>query len=376
MGDVNPFIYDDPLEPEALIDRENEASQLLDLANGGHNTRLQAPRRYGKTSLLLKVMADADRGLGMSTVYVDFYKALTVAQIIGRIELAYTRALKGPVGRTVQNLLRKWRGRVKAAPGGIGVEAEYLADADRERHLSELLDLPKRVFEKTGRRTLVVFDEFQDFLRAEGEIDGLIRSKIQFHRDEASYIFAGSEPGMLEELFGSKDRPLFNQARPIPLGPLTDEDLADYIGKKFDQAARDPGEALESLLDLVRGHPQRAMLLAHHLFEQTARGTTSDEDTFAAALAVAERETEGQFEAIWKALARAPNQRKTLAAIARGGRLYAAGTLHSVGLDRGAVNDPLDALIGSGDVQRIDSNYIIVDPLFERWLKADETQGD
>lgn len=37
----NPFVYDDPLPPEELVDREPETEQLLRLAEGGHNTRLQ-----------------------------------------------------------------------------------------------------------------------------------------------------------------------------------------------------------------------------------------------------------------------------------------------------------------------------------------------
>src|SRR3954447_4504278 len=128
-----------------------------------------------------------------------------------------------------------------------------------------MLDLPKKVFERNGVRTLVVFDEFQDLLRISSDVDGLLRSKIQFHRDEASYIFAGSEPGMLNALFTDRGRPLFDQARPILLDPLPDEDLIEYIGGRFERAERDPREALDPLVDLARGHPQRAMLLAHHL---------------------------------------------------------------------------------------------------------------
>lgn len=351
------------------MNRVAEAEQLLSLAEGGHNSRLVAPRRYGKTTLLLKVMDDADR-VGMTAVYVDFFRALTVAQIIARIEAAYTTALKGPVGRTVQNLLRRWRGSVKVAPGGIGAEAQYIGEADQERHLAELLDLPKKVFDKSGARTLVVFDEFQDFLRAEGNVDGLIRSKIQFHRDEASYIFAGSEPGMLAELFGNRKRPLFDQARPLFLGPLSDEDLGDYIATKFAESGRDVGEALDPLLELVRGHPQRAMLLAHHLFERTPSGSTADIDTFSAALDVVERETREHFEATWQALAKAPNQRKVLSALARRpASLYGAETLKAVGLRKGSVQDALEPLIGLGEVQEVDGTPLIVDPLFERWLR-------
>ncbi len=59
-GELNPFVYDDPLPPDQLVDREPETAQLLGLAEGGHNTRLQAPRRYGKTTLLGKVRSRAD----------------------------------------------------------------------------------------------------------------------------------------------------------------------------------------------------------------------------------------------------------------------------------------------------------------------------
>ena len=60
-------MYDDPLPPDQLVDRELETEQLLGLAEGGHNTRLQAPRRYGKTTVLGKVRVEAEK-LGMNTV--------------------------------------------------------------------------------------------------------------------------------------------------------------------------------------------------------------------------------------------------------------------------------------------------------------------
>lgn len=47
-------------------------------------------------------------------------------------------------------------------------------------------------------RTVVAFDEPQGFLRIDDGLDGLLRSKIQLHRDEAGYMFAGAEPEMLD----------------------------------------------------------------------------------------------------------------------------------------------------------------------------------
>ncbi len=366
--DLNPFVYDDPLPPDELVDREPESEQLLRLAEGGHNTRVQAPRRYGKTTLLGKVRDDAAK-LGMNTVYVDFYRAITLPEVSRRIEDAYLSALAGPARRAVAAVTRRWRGKVVVAPGGVGGEIEPVERREQQR-LSDMLDLPKKVFERSGVRTLIVFDEFQDLLRINSDVDGLLRSKIQFHRDEASYIFAGSEPGMLNALFTDRKRPLFDQARPIPLEPLRDEDLIEFIGERFDRGKRDPGEALDALLDLVRGHPQRAMLLAHHLWEQTPRGGTADLETFERALADVDRETGEAFEKLWDDLADKPNHRKVLAALASSEEtLYNRRTLDAYGLEKGSAEAAVRALIDRGDVQRTEAGFLLVDPLLEHWLQ-------
>lgn len=367
-NDLNPFVYDRPLAADEIVDREAEAAQLLQLAEGGHNTRLQAPRRYGKTTLIGKVRAEAEQ-IGMSTVYVDFFRAITLAEVSRRIEEAYLSGIGGAARRAVSAVTRRWRGKVVVTPGGVGGEVEPVERREQQR-LSDMLDLPKRVFERSGARTLVVFDEFQDLLRINADVDGLLRSKIQFHRDEASYVFAGSEPGLLNALFGDRERPLFGQARPIQLGPLRDADLADYIGTRFDTGKRDPGEALDALLDLVRGHPQRAMLCAHHLWEHTQRDSTADLETFDRAIGAVDRETSEAFEKLWEDLADKPNQRKVLAALAGSSEtLYNRRTLEAYGLEKGSAEAAVRALIDRGEVQRGDPRFLIVDPLLERWLQ-------
>jgi hypothetical protein len=364
----NPFIYDDPVAPADLIDREPEVAKLYELAGGGHNTRMAAPRRYGKTSVILRVLAQAERD-GLHAVHVDFYRCTTRGEAARRLEEAYLQRLAGPVRRTVAAITRSWHTRLKAGVGSTGVEAEYVRELDSQR-LADLLDLPKRIFEKSGIRTVVAFDEFQDFLRIGDGLDGLVRSKIQLHRDEASYIFAGSEPGLLEELFSGRGRPLFDQARPIPLSALDDADLADYIGSRFEEGKRDAGVALDGLLDVARGHPQRAMLLAHHLWEVTSSGATADEETLEAALANVDRETRERFERTWLDLGRAPVQRRVLAALANSAdSLYNRRTLARYDLAKGAAQNAVRTLVYNGDVMRSNGGFRLVDPLFERWLQ-------
>jgi len=119
----------------------------------------------------------------------------------------------------------------------------------------------------------------------------------------------------MEELFGRKERPLFGQAQPLYLDPLADPDLADYIGARFDQTGRDVGEPLERLLDFVNGHPQRAMMLAHHLWRLTPPQTTARIEAFDEALDGVRAEARDAVEAVWDGLV--PVERRGISALAR-----------------------------------------------------------
>ena len=59
--DINPFRFSGPLAPEDMIDRDQESEDLLALAEGGHSFRLVGPRRYGKTTLLRRVLNAAEQ---------------------------------------------------------------------------------------------------------------------------------------------------------------------------------------------------------------------------------------------------------------------------------------------------------------------------
>lgn len=366
---MNPFIYDDPVPPDELIDRRDEVDGLVKLAEGGHNTRLQAPRRYGKTSVLRKVLAEADR-IGLRTVYVDFLLAATADEVSRRIEEAYRQSLTGSVAQLLARVTRAWRPRAKLAPGGVGGEIEYSPEIAGTQRLADLLDLPREVFAKTNSRTLIVFDEFQDFLRAQGDLDGLLRTKIQTHRGCASYIFSGSEQALLEEWFSDRRRSLFDQARPLYLPPLGDEELAAYIAGWFARTNRDAGEGLEPLLDVARGHPQRAMLLAHHLWEQTPAGGQATLDTFEHALGAVDRETKERFEYTWQRFSTKPNQRRALLAIAQSPEtLYNERTLRAFNLSKSQAQAGEKGLTAAGEVHRVDGRPQLIDPLLQRWLR-------
>jgi uncharacterized protein len=370
-GVENPFVYAKPVPPAELIDRRDEIDMLLSLLRGGHNSRLSAPRRYGKTSLVHKIRADAERE-GTATVYVNFYGILSVEEAVARLERGY-RELRGPLARWVTGKLASMRVSVSTPVGAFTLGASSSRPA-AEAALLQLLELPRQLFQRSGERVLVCFDEFQEVLSPRTPLDGAIRSVIEQHYNEAGYLFAGSYPGMMRALFDDRERPFYGQARAVPLAPLASEDLADFIGARFESSARDAGDALGPLLDVARGHPQRAMLLAHFLWERTGRGERADETTFSDALEAVEQELDEAFDRTWRGMA--DGERRALAAVVlSGGQPTRSQALGAVDIPRSTLVEALVRLRDEGHLADSDGTWHFVDPLFERWVAQGRLDG-
>jgi hypothetical protein len=363
--EANPFRVAGELLPGEMIDRDDETARLLALAAGGHSSRLVAPRRYGKTSLLRRVLgAAADQG--WVTALVDLEGVLSLSSIVVRIERAYDRELKGVIRRTVDGLFRSWQVGLSLGAGGFTASLQSNPRIDVESVLLRLLDLPAKLHERSGARSLVAFDEFQDLLRVDGA-DGILRSVLQHQTAAASYAFAGSAPTLMERLFEDPSRPLLEHAVSVELGPLPGEPTAAYLEERFRLTGRDIGSALDPLLALARGHPQRTMLLAHHLWELVPRGSVADESAWVDARDRALRQAEAALRARWQSLA-VNEQRVSLALATRARNLYAEETGRFVGLKKGSVDRALAGLVGKAEARLGPSGPELTDPLLEHWL--------
>lgn len=367
---LSPFVYEEPVSPGDLIGRTDELQLLVDRALDGRNSRLQGPRRFGKTSLLRAAGAAAERD-GAVAVEVNFLGCVTAADVAQRIERAYGAQLDSPLRRWYDGLVRTLQPTVVAAPGGVGVAAQpQTADSG----LLDRLALPRRVAERTGRRCVIAFDEFQEVVRIDSALPGVFRAELETHGDAAGYIFSGSHPGLMRQLFSDRRHAFFAQAAPVDLGPLPADALADHIGARFAETRRDPGEGLGPLLDAAEGHPQRAMLLAHHLFLQVEPGAGAGIETWSAAYEAARREADGEVEVLWDSCSSL--ERRVLKAIAhRAVALMGREAAARFGLAKsGSTQVAVDRLVGEGHLvadRRGRSGYRIVDPFLGAWLRGE-----
>lgn len=367
----NPFRYDAPTPPDRLIDRRDELHALQKAAASRTAVRLAAPRRFGKTSLL-HAHAARLRESGHRAVVVDLSLVGDRDAVLARVAAAYAE-----LGRPAANAVGALLGRFGSTVGIPGLSVGLAPAAARvtvpDSALIELLDLPRRLYAEDGTLTVVCFDEMQDLLGAGRGLDGLLRSVIQHHGDAAAYVYAGSQPSLMRALFAERERPLYGQARPVDLGPLPEEEARTDVEQLFKLAGHDPGDALLPVLLLAAGHPQRTMLLAHHLFDRIDDGADPNDD--AVPLAVVEdalREVRDALEAEWFGLPSA--ERHVLRSVARGipptGHTAVAesatpATTLSSALRR--LEDGGQYLTGDGAGRRL------IDPLLAVWIRRATT---
>ena len=299
----NPFAYQGPVRPDALIDRRSELDELQRAAANRIAIRLVAPRRFGKTSVL-DAHVQSMRAVGHRALRVDLSRVGTVADVAARVAAAYAGLPADPA-----RAVRRWAARlgVELGVGGakvvLGPAARQVVADDARGALLDLLEIPARLHAADQELTVVCFDEFQDLLVADDGLDGLLRSVIQHHGDAVAYVYAGSQPTMMRALFSDRERPFYGQARPLTLPALPSGEAAEDVERLIRDGGLDPGDAVDRILAFSGGHPQRTMLLAHHLFELL--DTRADvADPAAAALDAALAETSDAHQAVWDALPR------------------------------------------------------------------------
>lgn len=363
----NPFDYQRPLvSGVSLIDRGSELDVLQRAAADRVAIRLASPRRFGKTSLLrahLELMREA----GHRTCYVDLDRVGTVADVADRLVDGLRQLPVDPQRRIERRLSRLG---VSVGTGGLTIQVAprgpgRALGADEARSVvRDLLALPGELG-ADGGLTVVAMDEFQDLLTADDRLDGVFRSVIQ-HQVGVGYVFAGSSASLMRELFSDRERPFYGQARPLELPPLPEDETFVYVR---DRLPRHPQReaAAAAVVQFAAGHPQRTMLLAHHLYDGL-EDPAADETIAAAVLDVALAEMEDVFVAMWANLDR--GERAAVVALADGFAPASRRVAEEHGTARSTMQRVVERLEADGQlVLRDDGQLRLLDPLFSEWLR-------
>jgi len=374
----NPFVYGEVVPAGAFVDRVDELKRLTADLLAGQKVFLISPRRYGKSSLVARALGSASRsGCLTVEVTVSSYSSYLAflegyARAILSAETRWSKAvswLREAIGATRPEV------RIESTPDGTsGVAVAFPAirsARDVARLAPEVFALPARLADARGRRVVVALDEFQAVGGFNGgSVEEALRAAVQ-HQRQVGYVFAGSEPTLMEAMLGPK-RPFYKAGPVMRLQKIPAEPFAAFIEQRFVKSGMrvDAGFG-PAVLDLAGHLPYDVQRLAHETWDHVRRSgrrrATLDDLHDALRRLLTEQQT--MYEAVWQRLTLA--QRAVLRAVVveDGRNLMAADTRtrHRLG-GSSTVQAALIALAREDIVARENDRYVVVDSLLREWV--------
>lgn len=269
---MNPFRYGRIVYGDFFYDRKEELAHITATLNGGNNVVLFAPRRYGKTSLVFKVM-DSLSNEGTICIYFDCSTAFSIESFA---EL-FVRAVAAKQSNW-QRFLAILSGLVKTLRPTIFIDESGLPQLSIEftepkmsvGTLEEIFNLPEKLSEETGVRVVVVFDEFQDIQKFNKYgLENMLRNKIQ-QQKQVNYLFLGSKTHILSDMFNNKNRAFYNSSYHYQLSKLPEQETIAFLKERFSQSGILINEAeAQQMIDETDNIPYYIQLLASEIWQCT-----------------------------------------------------------------------------------------------------------
>lgn len=235
MNPENPFKYGIVVDDPYFINREKELAEIsLDLVSG-NNLIITSPRRYGKTSLVLKVINQLEQK-GYPVIYVDFFRIPDLKQFM---DTYASQILKKQTGiKKSLGIFQKWirgiRPAVSIDPSGSPAFT-FTHDplVPVYDSLTDILNLPLKI--NSNKRWIIVMDEFQDIEKLNGEeTEKWFRSVMQFHA-QISYVFLGSKTHLIGQMFSQQDRAFYGFGRLMRIDKIPSLEMEKFIVDRMEQ---------------------------------------------------------------------------------------------------------------------------------------------
>lgn len=373
----NPFVYGEVVPTAAFVDRVAELDRLVNDLGAGQKVFLISPRRYGKSSLIRRALAALHRR-GALTVEVT---VSSFSSYVAFLE-GYARALVA--AETKWDRARSWlRGVIQSTRPEIRYEASsssgkltvafptVRSERDVSRLAEEVFALPARLAEARRRKVVVALDEFQAIAGFDGgSVEHALRAAVQ-HQREVGYVFAGSEPSLMERMLTPK-RPFYKAGPVMRLEKIPAGDFAAFVNARFAKSGiRADPDLGEAIVELAGNLPYDVQRLAHETWDdaRAAGRKRATLDDLHESLRRLLDEQQMMFEGFWQRLTLA--QRAALRAIVleEGRELLSAEvrTRHRLG-GASSVQAAIGALRRDDVIAREGSRYVVVDSLLREWV--------
>ncbi|ACO03139.1 MAG TPA: ATP-binding protein [Persephonella sp.] len=365
----NPFYFGGTVSNEDFCNRERELEELKRDIFSGINILLYSPRRFGKSSLLLRLKEQLENE-GIKVILLDLFPVVDEKDFINRYFDETIKTLLSRKEKVIQTLkeLTNLNFSVSSTlkPDGSVTFSVSFSSKEKKTVLKEILEIPFLYATKNNANVAVIFDEFQEVenLGLEKEI----RTVIQNHGRNVSYVFSGSKKSVLTQIFSNKSRPFYKSVKKFPLKEIPLEEWIPFIQNKFEKTGKKiDEEIIKEVFCICRGFPYYIQHICYVLWEVSKEKVKKEDLDYAINL-VLEREEDSFWEE-WSNLP--PTQKKALKIITytNGKNIYSKNTLSEFEITASHLKRAIEQLQKKDIITKERNTYQIIDPIMELWIK-------
>jgi len=373
---VNPFRYGALALDEAFTNREDEIRELTRDILNGQDVVVLAPRRYGKTSLVWRVIQEVVKKKVL-VAQVNLMTTPTKERLAEKLADTIYEDVASALFRARERLRifadLRIRPIVTIDPDtgnpSFSFDAGYPRQ-DVDATIERLLELPGQLAVERKRKVALVFDEFQEVVTIDPDLPKLMRSVFQ-EQPEVAHVYLGSKRHMMERIFNDENEPFWRSARQMELGVIDPPRFEGYLVDSFERTGKKiDAETVAAVLETTGGHPYATQELCYFLWEETPKGRVARLAEYERGLADVLRAEHAHFELIWDGASSV--QRLTIQALAQERGRPLSGDYRRRHKLPGAstVQRALQALTRNELVTRSDGEYRIAEPFLADWLRS------
>ncbi|MBU0559620.1 MAG: ATP-binding protein [Bacteroidetes bacterium] len=369
---MNPFKYGQIVSGEYFYDREDELSRLKSTLIGGNNLVLYAPRRYGKSSLVNKVLTEL-KNEGFVTVYIDFMSIYSRELFIKNYSKAIAENEQNPIEKTAKKISKLIRGIIPTisfnSQGNPEFSFSWIDGAEKVETLEDLINLPEK-FASSKKRWIISFDEFQEITKLNGEsFEKILRSLIQHHKN-VSYLFLGSRTHLLKDMFSNKNRAFYNSAMLMNLDTIDEKYSIKFLRKQFSKdKIKISTEVAEYLIEKSNAIPYYIQFIAAEIWQQVINKKEEiDKNHIDEAIKTI---IELKSDYYWELTSKQTNYRKKVirALCNSPNRIFSREITEKFNLGANSTTQKaINSFIEDGIIEQFNNKYEFSDPIYKLFL--------
>lgn len=152
MGELSPFSFGHIVNLQAFTNREEELQKLKKNLISGVNTIIISPRRWGKSSLVAKAIAEINKEEpNYKTVKIDLFSANSEHEFLEIFAREVIKASSTKWEEWTNNTREVFKNLIPKISIGIQPDSDFSLSFDWEevkKHSLEILNLPEVLAEK------------------------------------------------------------------------------------------------------------------------------------------------------------------------------------------------------------------------------------